>query len=135
MKYIFIISFAIFFVACSNSNSSIGKQLESIDSLVINFNESQTNNILKSVTTTDRTAIKKLAKFVNNKEAEIKQCKLDGNLMFYKEGVLASDVSFNYSDDVCHHFIQEINGVLISTVMSNEATDFLKSLNEEKSWY
>ncbi len=67
--------------------------------------------------------------------AEAYKCGYDGNLMFYKEGKLMADVAFNYSGDGCHHFIQEINGTLTSTAMSNEAADFLKSLAEGKGWY
>lgn len=133
-------SFCIFFVfaigltSCSEQ-SAIGKQLNGCDSLVINFNEPQTNNIAKTVTTTENKAIKKLAKFVDSKTAAAYKCGYDGNLLFYKNGKLSGDISFNYSGDGCHHFIQNVNGDLNSTSLSNEAANFLRSLAEGKDWY
>ena len=53
--------------SCSGSVSSISKQLGGSDSLVINFNTPQTSNIKKTVTTTEKTAIKKLAAYGDSK--------------------------------------------------------------------
>ena len=134
MKLFLFVALLLCFVSCSEK-SATGKQLAGCDSLVINFNELGTNNIAKTVTTTENKAIKKLAGFVDSKTAEAYKCGYDGNLLFYKKGKLAVDVSFNYSGDGCRHFIQEINGELSSTAMSNEAANFLKSLAEGKDWY
>ncbi|MEO5948064.1 MAG: hypothetical protein ABIP79_14700 [Chitinophagaceae bacterium] len=134
MKLFLPVALLLCFVSCSEK-SATGKQLAGSDSLVINFNVPQTNNIAKTVTTTESKAIKKLAAFVDSKTAEAYKCGYDGNLLFYKEGKLSGDVSFNYSGDGCHHFIQEVNGDLSSTAMSNEASNFLKSLNQGKDWY
>lgn len=133
-------SFLIFFllgaiiVSCTEKTAT-GKQLAGSDSLVINFNQPQTNNIAKTVTTIESKAIKKLAGFVDSKTAAAYKCGYDGNLLFYKAGKLTGDISFNYSGDGCHHFIQEVNGELNSTAMSNEAANFLSSLAEGKDWY
>jgi hypothetical protein len=86
------------------------------------------------VSTTEEKAIDKLARFVDGKDAEAYKCGYDGNLVFYKEGNLRADVSFNTGEG-CRHFILMLNGALTSTAMGNEAADFLKSLAEGKDWY
>lgn len=134
LRLLFIVFLGIAMFSCS-SESNINNQLTGCDSLVINFNEANTNNIANSVSTTERKAIKKLVNFVDSKTTDTYQCGYDGNLMFYKKGYLAGDVAFNYSGDGCHHFIQKINDSLTSTVMSNEAVNFLKSLSQGKDWY
>lgn len=134
MRFILVFLLATVFTSCKES-SAVAKQFAGSDSLEINFNQPGTNNIAKSVTTTEDKAISKLIRFVDSKSAADYKCGYDGNLMFYKEGKLSGDVSFNYSGDGCHHFMQDVNGTLTSTTMSNEAADFLKSLAEGKNWY
>ena len=84
MKLFLFVTFLICFVSCSEK-SATGKQLAGSDSLVINFNEPQTNNIAKTVTTTEDKAIEKLVGFVDNKTSEAYKCGYDGNLLFYKK--------------------------------------------------
>ncbi len=134
MKFLFSAAVIFLLISCS-SKSAISKKLNGSDSLVINFNTPQTNNIEKTVTTTERNAIKKLTQYVDSKTAEAYKCGYDGNLLFYKQGPLVGDISFNYSGEGCHHFIQLIDDKLTPTAMSNEAADFLKSLAEGKGWY
>lgn len=134
MKLFGFIAVVFFLYSCSN-NSAISMQLSGSDSLVINFNAPQTNNITKTVTTTEHKAINKLAGFVDGKLSEAFKCGYDGNLLFYKQGKLEGDVSFNFSGDGCHHFIMSVGDKLTPTTMSNEAADFLKSLREGKDWY
>ncbi len=131
---IFYIAFIFFLASCSN-NSSVSKQFSAVDSLVINFNAPQTNNIEKTLSTTDNNAIKKITRYVDSKKAEAYKCGYDGNLMFYRKGILQGDVVFNYSGNNCRHFMQTVDGKLTSTNMSNEAANFLKSLAEGKDWY
>ncbi len=135
MRVILLFTTVIILASCGGSDSAVGKQLSGSDSLVINFNTPQTNNIEKTMTTTESKAIKKLIRFTNGKAGEAYKCGYDGNLMFYKNGVLMGDVSFNYSGNGCHHFIILVNDELTPTTMSNEAADFLKSLAEGKGWY
>lgn len=135
MRIILSLIILIILAACGGSGSATGKQLSGSDSLVINFNTPQTSNIAKTVNTTDSRAIKKLINYVDGKTADSYKCGYDGNLMFYKKGMLLGDVSFNYSMDSCRHFIQMNDDKLNLTVMSNEAADFLKSLAEGKEWY
>ena len=91
--------------------------------------------IEKTVTTTEKNAIKKLVHYVDNTTTATYKCGYDGNLLFYKKGVLTGDVSFNYSGEGCHHFMMMVDGNLTPGTMSNEAADFLKSLAEGRGWY
>ena len=134
MRYLFYLLMLLVFASCKEK-SAIGKQLSGSDSLVINFNEPGTINIAKTVSTTEEKAIDKLARFVDSKKGKEYKCGYDGNLMFYKNGQLQGDVSFNYSGEGCRHFILMLNNELTSTAMGNEAADFLKSLAEGKDWY
>ena len=135
MKIFGFLAIVLFFLAACSGGSAVSKQLAGSDSLVINFNEPQTNNIEKTMTTTESKAIKKLAGYVDGKKAEEYKCGYDGNLVFYKDGILLGDVAFNYSGNGCRHFIQSVDGKLSSSIMSNEAADLLKSLAEGKGWY
>lgn len=134
MQAVFLLVILISLASCTG-NSVISKQLAGSDSLVIHFNEPQTNTITKTVNSTDRKAIKKLMNFVDGKAGEAYQCGYDGNLLFYKKGIVAGDISFNYSGDGCHHFMMLVNDELTPTTMTNEAANFLKSLAEGKDWY
>lgn len=135
MRTFIFLFIVIILVSCSGAGSVINKQLSGSDSLVINFNTPQSPTVNKTVTTTEKTAIKKLINYVDSKTTEAYKCGYDGNLLFYKKGVLTGDVSFNYSGDGCHHFIMEVNGKLTPTTMRNEAANFLQSLAEGKGWY
>jgi hypothetical protein len=132
MKILVLVLGIAIFSSCAGDSPG---HLSGSDSLVINFNEPQSNNIEKTVITTEENAINKLARFTSGDSATEYKCGYDGNLQFYKNGELTGDVSFNYSGENCRHFIQLKEGKLTSTKMSNEAADFLKSLREGKSWY
>lgn len=132
MRTIFL-SFVILF--CSCNHSAISKQLSGADSLVINFNDPQTNTIKKTVATAEKNAINRLSEFADGKTAELYKCGYDGNMIFFAKGEKKMDISFQYSIDSCRHFIFEMNGELKATKMSNEAVDFLKSLAEGRSSY
>ena len=54
---------------------------------------------------------------------------------FYIKGMLVGDVSFNYSDKDCRHFLQVDGELPKPTKMNDEAAAFLKGLAEGKSWY
>jgi hypothetical protein len=122
-----------FLASCSGSGSA--NHLSGADSLVINFNNKESNTITNTIHTTEAKAIKKIRQFVSGKQAEEYKCGYDGNILFYQANNLLGDFSFNYSGEGCRHFIQLIDGKLQSTAMSNEAADFLSSLAQGKNWY
>ena len=127
---LFIIT--IFVLSCSNKSSRV---LSSSDSLAIQFKSSQSGTILKTVSTTDEKAIRRLADFIGNDESKQDQCPQEGVLHFYTKGMLVGDVSFNYSDKDCRHFLQVDGELPKPTKMNDEAAAFLKGLAEGKSWY
>ncbi len=133
MRTLLLVTGFFFLASCSDRGGNT--QLSGGDSLVINFNTPNTNNIEKTLSTTERNAIKKLSRFVSGKTTASLSCGYDGNLLFYKQGTLLGDVSFNYSDTDCRHFIMSAGDKLSPTTMSNEAAAFLKSLSEGRSWY
>ena len=135
MRIALLLAIVIFLTSCGSSGSGAGKQLSGSDSLVINFTAPQSDSVIKSVTTTDNKAIDKLTRFVDDKEAEEFKCGYNGSLLFFSKGKLLSEVNFNYTEAGCSHFLLSIDSKLVSTVMSNEAADFLKSLAEGKEWY
>ncbi len=126
MKLIVCIASSLLLISCSSS--PLVEKIKASDSLAIRFNHPGTDSIVKVVETTEVHAIEKLVRFADEKETEQFKCGYDGNMMFYKKGSLAGDISFNYSSDGCHHFLQMADGKLTATKMSNEAADFLKSL-------
>ena len=133
MRSLFIIVI-VGLLSCTNSADK-NNRLTASDSVVINFNTPQSNTIEKTVTTTEKNAIKKMARFIDSKASPAYKCGYDGNIIFYKKGNLEADVAFNYSGAGCQHFVEIIADQVSSTSMSNEAIDFLKSLHEGKNWY
>jgi len=131
-QLLFMILSALLF---SCNQSAIDKKLSGSDSLVIHFNEPQTNTIKKTVTTVESNAINRLSEFVDAKQTELYKCGYDGNIIFFKKGEKRMDISFQYSNDSCRHFIFDANGELKATKMSREAADFLKSLAEGRFIY
>jgi hypothetical protein len=120
-------------VACNQS--AISKKLSDSDSLVINFNVSGTDAISKTVSATEKSAIRKLIGFMNGKPTGEFKCGYDGNMLFYSNGKELLPVVFKYKEDSCRHFLFELDGKVMSTSMNNEAADFLESLKTGKGSY
>ena len=134
MKAIACILFTLFLFSCGKQ-SAISKKLSGSDSLVITFNAPNSDSILSMVTTTEKKAIRKLSGFLNGKATEPKDCGYDGNMVFYQNGSEVLPVIFTYSIDSCHRFLFGLDNKTMSTKMSKEAADFLKSLAEGRGWY
>jgi hypothetical protein len=130
-----IFSFAAVIVLASCSSSAVDKKLAGSDSLVITFNIPDKDSVLKTVATTEKKAIDKLAGFIDSKAGEARQCGYDGNLSFYRKGELLLPVIFKYTNKDCRHFMFELDNKIINTSVSNEAVDFLNSLAEGKTSY
>ena len=96
---IVVLLLIILFASCNHS--AINKQLSGSDSLVINFNDPQTNMIKKTVTTAESNAINRLSEFVDAKKSEIYKCGYDGNMIFFAKGEKKMDISFQYTIDSC----------------------------------
>jgi hypothetical protein len=126
MKLIPYFAAVLLFISCGHS--PLVSQLEGSDSIAISFTQPATGAVIKTVATAAPYAIKDLLRFADSEETEQYKCGYDGNILFYKKGSLAGDVSFNYTGDGCHHFLLLANGKLTATKMSYEAVDFLKAL-------
>lgn len=125
-----------FFIFCScNNQSGIGKKLSDGDSIAIDFTDSITGAISKTVAATDANAISRLSQFIDAKTTEIFKCGYDGNLRFFKNDSLLGEVSFKYSNAECRHFLFQHKGKLVSTAMSHEASYFLEGLAEGRTTY
>jgi hypothetical protein len=128
MRIVIIVFCFSAFAACSN-NSAVSRKLSGSDSLVINFFEPNTTNITKTVATGEKKAVRRLSEFVSGKETEQFKCGYDGEMLFFEKGKQVSNVSFKFSNDSCRHFLLDVEGKLTATKMSDEATDFLRSLS------
>ncbi len=133
MKNIFLLIIITCLVSCGGS--AVTNKLADADSLVIVFNKPNSDSVIKTVNTTEEKAIKKLSGFVDGKKGEEFKCGYDGNMTFYSKGQIVLQPVFKYSEAGCRHFLFELDGKVMSTKMSNEAADFLKSLMEGKDWY
>ena len=120
-------------LACSHSE--LHKKLSGSDSLVINFNLEGTDSVIKTVATTENNAINKLIGFVDSKAEKPLKCGYDGNLIFYSAGKAIMPVVFKYKGPDCRLFLYELNGLKKRTMMSQEAADFLESLEEGRNYY
>jgi hypothetical protein len=133
MKYLIIL--VIISITYSCKNSIIKSKLSGSDSLVITFNEPNSDIITKTVSTEEITAIKKFIRFVNKKETEKFKCGYDGNMIFFRDGKEQLPIVFKYKEKDCQHFLFEIDGKILSTKMNQECADLLESLEEGKTWY
>lgn len=133
MKCIVYIMAAVFFISCNRS--AISKKLAGCDSLVITFNAPNTDSVINLVSTTETKAIQKLAGFLDGKSTEQFKCGYDGNMLFFKGGKQVLPVVFRFSEEGCRHFLFDLDNKVISSGMSNEAVDFLQSLQAGKTSY
>jgi len=133
MKYLISIATIIFLASCSGS--VISKKLAASDSLVITFNYPNSDSIINTFSTTESKAIQKMIGFTDGKKTEQFKCGYDGNMIFFSKGEILLPVVFKYSEEGCRHFLFDLDNKVMSTEMSKEAVDFLKSLAEGKTWY
>lgn len=88
----------------------------------------------KVVEATDKKAIRKLAAFVSGKEMERKNCTADGSVFFIYDKNTSVKVDFHLHPD-CRYFSYTINNQPHTTLMSNEAADFLEALKQGRASY
>jgi hypothetical protein len=126
MKGIVFFAAAILLISCSNS--PLVSHLEDSDSLVVKFSQRGDSLQTTATSTTETSAIQTMLQFTDGEKTELFKCGYDGNILFYKKGSLAADISFNFTGDGCRHFLHDVKGKLVATKMNNEAVDFLISL-------
>lgn len=133
MQKILLVVILIIQISCKQS--AVGKKLKGCDSLIITFNEQGTDAVVRKVSTTETTAIQKLARFLDGTKTGEYKCGFDGNMQFFKAGRQILPVVFKYSEDGCRAFVFDFDNKVISTKMSNEAANFLRSLAGGRNWY
>jgi len=119
------------FVVSSCGHSPLVSHLEGSDSVAIRFKQQSTGLVSKVVGTARPYAIQDLLTYTGSKETTKGNCGEDGDIIFFKKGIPAGHVSFNYTSDGCHHFMLNRNGKIIATEMNNQAVDLFKALANE----
>ena len=130
-----IFFFAGLIIVTSCGGSVASKKLAVADSLVITFNVPNSDSVIKTVSTTEKKAIQKFISLVDGKEGELYKCGYDGNMVFYSKGEIVLPVIFKYTEDGCRHFLFDMDNKVMSTEMTIEGAELLKSLVEGKEWY
>lgn len=134
MKILFCSVLVMLCFSCGKP-SAVSKKLSGCDSLVITFNAHNSDSIMNIVNTTEKKAIRKLSNFIKGDNTMQYKCGYDGSMVFYKKGEKMMAVVFNYSENGCRNFLYDMDNILISTRMGNEAVSFLQSLATGKNWY
>ncbi|MBK8140824.1 MAG: hypothetical protein IPK57_07255 [Chitinophagaceae bacterium] len=130
-----IFFFAGLIIVTSCGGSVASKKLAVADSLVITFNVPNSDSVIKTVSTTEKKAIQKLISLVDGKEGKLYKCGYDGNMVFYSKGEIVLPVIFKYTEEGCRHFLFDMDNKVMSTEMTIEGAELLKSLVEGKEWY
>jgi hypothetical protein len=125
MKALFIAGLIVLTVS-SCKQSEIRKTFGAADSLVIHFGDQ--TQITRTVQATEKSAIGRVADFIDAPETELYKCGYDGKMYFFTNGTVTQEVDFKMKDDSCRHFTFLLNGKLMATRMNNESADFLQAL-------
>ena len=133
MRYLLLILFMTAIVSCGPTG--LAKKYSGCDSLVITFNRPGTDSVVNIVTTTEKKAIRKLLGYMDGKEKGRDSCAFDGNMSFYIQGQLVLPAVFKYRAANCREFLFEQDNKMQCRKLSNEAADFLKSLEEGRNFY
>jgi len=116
----------------SCKSSVLSQQLSTSDSLIIQF-FNEDGVIYKAVTSTEKTAIRKLIYFVDASPSAAVKCGYDGRLIFFTQEKELQRIEFKNKEKGCRHFSFLLNGKIMNNEMSNEAADFLMSLESGKN--
>ncbi len=130
---IFLLAGLIIVTSCGGS--VVSKKLAVADSLVITFNIPNSDSVIKTVSTTEGKAIQKFISLVDGKKGELYKCGYDGNMVFFSKGEIVLPVIFKYTEEGCCHFLFDMDNKVMSTEMTIEGAELLKSLVEGKEWY
>lgn len=129
-RFLFYSLFLVIVYSCSQP-SPIAQRLNQSDSINIRFNNSSIDNL-----TTDKKAIQDVALFVGGKEKALPlecEVKPSGMILFYQKGKPLQEVTFTDLSQKCRYFITQLNGKTVYSEVSNEAADFLATIQKGKS--
>lgn len=117
---------ALAFVSCKPT--VLEKRLLSSDEVAIVFRSGPG----VPIRTNDRSAIKKLTRFIDTRERASLNCDSEGIIQFFKDGGLIQEVQFSYSLEDCRQFSFVSENKEVHTKLNSEAADFFKSLIKEE---
>ena len=128
-----IISALIFLVLFSSCKQSpLAESLSDSNKLIIHFIE--WGNVVKTVTTDDKAAIKKMIYAFDKGEAKQVSCDITGKMIFFKDDEELQQVEFSTIPD-CRYFIYNFEGKNETSAMTNETANFLQSVKGGLDFY
>lgn len=128
MKYILLLS-SIIFVSCKQTGAP--HKLYSADSVLVQF-FTEDGIIYNAATSTEKSDIRKLTSFLNNRSSPPTNCGSRGKIQFFARDSLILDATYSSFVKGCRYFTYEWDGKLYHIAMSNEAADFLISLQPSR---
>jgi hypothetical protein len=129
MKWIALLLICISAASCKQT--AVKQKLSGTDSVMVQFFDDKSGMIYNAVTSTEKSAIKKLASFMDSRSVTPMKCGSSGKVQFFSKHRLILDATYINKTD-CRYFSYELEGKLQHVAMSNEAADFLKSLTPPK---
>jgi hypothetical protein len=132
MKYLFIMVLVLSLFSC-NQPSGINEVIASGDSVAINFfkGDGTADSVTNMIMLKDKTQIGKLAGFVEGGKTATSKCGYDGSLHVFKGDLVLQDIDFSFNNAQCMHFSFSLKNKLYCTTLSNEASQFIRSLNKK----
>jgi hypothetical protein len=120
----------VFISSCKQS--PVAEALSDSNRLVIHFIDQ--GNTVKTVSTEDKAAIKKMIYALDKGEAKSTDCELNGKMIFYYNETELQQINFNSEPD-CRYYSFYFNNKQSSSGMTNETANFLQSVKEGLDFY
>jgi protein tyrosine phosphatase len=121
---------SLFFISCQQT--PIAQSLSDADRLVIQFIEQ--GKVIKTVTSDDKAAIKKMVYALGKGEAKQTGCEINGRMIFYNNETKLQQMEFS-SIPECRYFSYNFEGNQEFSSMTNETANFLQSVKEGLDFY
>lgn len=126
MKWLLIVSFMFFVASCKQT--AVEQKLSGTDSVMVQFFDAKSGMIYNAVTSTEKSAIKKLSSFMEGRTVTPMKCGPNGKVQFFSKSQLLLDATYHSATADCRYFSFDLDGKLQYVGMSNEAADFLQDL-------
>jgi hypothetical protein len=124
----------LFLIVVFNSckQSPLATSLAETDRLIIHFIDQ--GKIIKTVTTEEQTAIKKMVYALGKGEAKSTACDINGRMIFYRNDTELQQVEFNNTPD-CMFFTFSFDNQQSFSSMTKETANFLQSVKQGLDFY
>lgn len=127
MKWLLVIPL-VFLIACKQT--AVEQKLAETDSVMVQF-FNEDGMIYNAVTSTEEAAIKKLSSFMHGRPVTAMKCGSSGKVQFFSKQRLLLDATYHMITKDCRYFSYSLDGKLQNVAMSNEAADFIGSLQAD----